>query len=90
MREQRTVYFSGRVQGVGFRQTTWKIAQSFPVVGWVQNLRDGRVQLVAEGLPADLEAFLAAIAARFPRYIRDTQSTTGPATGTFSDFQVVD
>ena len=45
-----TVYFSGRVQGVGFRFTTLQVAKEFEVAGFVSNLPDGRVRLEA-GLP---------------------------------------
>ena len=50
---RRRVLFSGRVQGVGFRYTTEAVASRFQVTGWVRNVRDGRVELVAEGLPDD-------------------------------------
>src|SRR5262245_51276190 len=47
--ERRTVYYTGHVQGVGFRYTARAAAQSCDVVGFVRNLDDGRVQIVAEG-----------------------------------------
>ncbi|MBL8829940.1 MAG: acylphosphatase, partial [Planctomycetaceae bacterium] len=46
---RRRVLFHGRVQGVGFRVTTRSIAQRFAVTGWVRNLPDGSVELLAEG-----------------------------------------
>ena len=52
-------YFSGRVQGVGFRFTTIHIAHGHRVVGFVRNLSDGRVELLAEGTKDELEKFLA-------------------------------
>jgi acylphosphatase len=56
----KVVYYSGQVQGVGFRATALSIARQHPNVrGWVRNLSDGRVELLADG-PADaVEAFLA-------------------------------
>jgi acylphosphatase len=39
----------GRVQGVGFRQSTVSTAQRLGVAGWVANLRNGNVRVVAEG-----------------------------------------
>ncbi len=48
---QKTVraVVSGRVQQVGFRQSCRQMARSLGLVGWVQNLRDGRVEVLAQG-----------------------------------------
>ena len=46
---RNTVHYTGHVQGVGFRYTTTTIAGKHNVAGYVQNLPDGRVRLVAEG-----------------------------------------
>ncbi|MEM7384005.1 MAG: acylphosphatase [Verrucomicrobiota bacterium] len=43
----KRVYYEGRVQGVGFRYTTKQIAKGYDVQGWVHNLPDGRVEMVA-------------------------------------------
>jgi len=51
----------GRVQGVGFRWYAKRCAGSCRVAGWAANLPDGSVAVVAEGEPADLEAFMAAL-----------------------------
>ena len=51
------VWYSGHVQGVGFRYTVQAGAQGFEVAGLVRNLLDGRVELVAEGKRDELEAF---------------------------------
>jgi acylphosphatase len=58
----RRVFYEGRVQGVGFRWTVKNIARGFEVTGWVKNLPDGRVELLACGEAAEVEAFLAEIA----------------------------
>jgi acylphosphatase len=86
--ERREVYYSGRVQGVGFRYTVHSLARGFAVTGFVKNLPDGRVQVVVEGVPAEVRAFLAAIHAAMQRYVRDVSETTGPATGRFEGFDV--
>lgn len=51
------IFYSGRVQGVGFRYTTKNVAMGYEVTGIVRNMPDGRVELVAEGLKDELEAF---------------------------------
>ena len=53
-----TVYFTGRVQGVGFRYQALQVAREFEVSGVVQNLPDGRVQLEAEGAAEEVRAFI--------------------------------
>ena len=53
------VFYTGHVQGVGFRYSTKRIASGFDVTGWVKNLPDGRVEMMAQSFEADeLEAFL--------------------------------
>lgn len=58
----RRVFFEGRVQGVGFRYTVRHLAKGYDVIGWVRNLPDGRVELLAGGQPEELDAFLDALA----------------------------
>jgi len=55
------IFFEGHVQGVGFRWTVKRIAKGFEVVGWVQNLPDGRVELLASGEKDEVRAFMTAI-----------------------------
>ena len=46
---RKKMYFSGRVQGVGFRyRATW-IARALGLTGWVMNLPDGRVEMEVQG-----------------------------------------
>ena len=83
-----TVYYKGHVQGVGFRYTTHSIARGHQVTGYVQNLPDGRVELVAEGERSEMDAFLSDIRERFSNQIRDERRDVGPATGEFSGFEI--
>ena len=54
-------YVSGRVQGVGFRYFVMQNAETLGLTGWVRNLRDGRVEVVAEGPHEALDRLLAAL-----------------------------
>ncbi len=49
---------SGRVQGVWYRASTQNKAQALGLRGWVRNLTDGRVELVAEGDKQDLQQLI--------------------------------
>ena len=84
----RRVLYSGRVQGVGFRYTARRIAQGHAVTGFVRNLDDGRVELVIEGVPSEIDRVLEAIAAAMSGYIRGSQIERKPATGKYSSFDV--
>ena len=86
--QRRTVYYSGRVQGVGFRYTTREIAQGFRVRGYVRNLDDGRVEVVAEGVADEIGRFLIRLNQSMSRYIRDTRVSNSTATGEFESFEI--
>ena len=51
-------YFSGRVQGVGFRYRSYYIAQSMGLTGWVRNLWDDRVEMEVQGDYRDVEMYI--------------------------------
>ena len=76
--ERRTVLFSGHVQGVGFRYNTAQIARNFQVGGFFRNLPDGRVELVAEGSPEEIEQFLDSVRLRMSPQIRNEKSDHMP------------
>ena len=76
--ERRRVFYEGRVQGVGFRFTARRLAVGLPVVGFVRNLHDGKVELVVEGEPAAVDAVLAAIRAELGDKIRSCSSAEEP------------
>lgn len=57
MRRIRAIV-SGRVQGVAYRASTADEARRLGLTGWVRNLRDGSVELQAQGPPETVEALL--------------------------------
>ena len=85
---RRTSIFSGRVQGVGFRYTARSIANDFKVTGYVRNLDNGNVELVAEGEKDEISSLLETIGRKMTDYIKHRQDVDSPATGEFSDFGI--
>lgn len=80
--------FTGTVQGVGFRYTAERIAQLSGVRGWVRNLRNGGVEIVAEAPQEILAQFMDQLKDRFAGYIKSVDVTGEPATGEFRDFSI--
>jgi len=80
---------SGVVQGVGFRYYVYRVAQQLGVVGWVRNLPDGRVQVVAEGDRGLLEGLIEELKVG-PRMasVRDVAAKWSESTGKYRSFDV--
>ncbi len=83
---RRTCYFSGRVQGVGFRYTVKNVSLQYNVSGFVQNLPDGRVELVIEGPDPDMDRLVEDVSQRMNGFIQKVDSVENPATGEFERF----
>jgi len=83
-----TVFFSGRVQGVGFRYSALHVAQGFEVSGYACNLPDGRVLLEAEGTPAEVRDFIVAVQERMEGYIRKVELTETQRAPKFQGFSI--
>lgn len=83
------VYYSGKVQGVGFRMTAVMIARDYPVVGWVKNLADGRVQLLVEGPEDQVAKFLKAVGERWKGDIEKEETEDRKPTGKFTKFEIM-
>ena len=84
------IFYSGHVQGVGFRYTAKTVAAGFDISGIVRNLSDGRVELIAEGAREELEAFRAAIRdAGLKHFIRDENVSWRTAQNEFCSFEIV-
>ncbi|MBC7853566.1 MAG: acylphosphatase [Pirellulaceae bacterium] len=80
------VHYSGHVQGVGFRWNACSVARDYSVTGYVRNLSDGRVHLVAEGEREEVERFLTAIADSMQGNIGHADTEVSPATGEYQSF----
>jgi acylphosphatase len=89
-RQRLQVFYSGRVQGVGFRYTVKALAQGFEVAGVVRNLPDGRVELVVEGERSELDAFRTAIQdSELGHFIRHEETTWTDGSHEFRGFEIV-
>lgn len=86
---QVVAYFSGRVQGVGFRYSTRELAQGFELTGTVENLHDGRVRLEMEGEERELKAFLEELKRQMASFIRDAEEHWGEGEAKFRGFSIV-
>ena len=86
--QRLSVWFSGRVQGVGFRATVIRLARDFDVAGHVGNLPDGRVAMEAEGSREELTKFRDRIALEMKRNITQIDEQWSVAAGTWTGFQV--
>jgi acylphosphatase len=89
MRKRAHVYYSGRVQGVGFRYSVRAVACGYEVTGYARNLADGRVEVIAEGDEEEAQAFLAAIRdSQLGGYIRGENVNWSAASGEFNQFEI--
>ena len=86
--QRREIYYRGWVQGVGFRYTAQRIARQHGVVGFVCNLPDGRVQLVAEGTAEQLDACQSHLADTMENYVETAEVRHTEATGEYSGFDI--
>ncbi len=88
MTKRLRAFFSGTVQGVGFRYTAERLARHFPVTGYTRNLPNGQVELVAEGEEVSLRDFLKAVQDAFHSYLRGVKTEWENPTGEFKGFGI--
>jgi acylphosphatase len=84
----KVVCYAGVVQGVGFRATAASIARQYGVRGWVRNLDDGRVELLADGESEIVDAFLAELRERMAGYIHSEDPVEREATPPLTGFHI--
>ena len=88
MATQYIIRYYGRVQGVGFRYTTCRIATGYNITGYVKNMPDGSVECIVEGNSKELNLFISEINSQMSGHIIKSQMSTTPATNRFRDFSV--
>jgi acylphosphatase len=84
----RDVWYTGHVQGVGFRAQVLGLARGYDVTGYVQNLSDGRVYLHAEGDEGEVEGFTDQIAKTLDGHIRGEEIKTFTGLRTCREFAI--
>ncbi len=89
VRVARKFTISGEVQGVGYRFFAQRVAARYQVVGYVRNLTDGRVEVLAEGLMEDVEALKVDLATG-PKlsFVEQVEEISLDPTGAFSAFRI--
>jgi acylphosphatase len=83
------IIFSGRVQGVGFRNKARSIATSRKLTGFVRNLADGTVEMLVQGKTGDINDCLKDIKKFFSDNIKDTKIAEAPYESKYTDFRVL-
>jgi acylphosphatase len=89
MKIARKLFISGQVQRVGYRYFAQRVAARHQVLGYVRNLADGRVEVLAEGTPEGVEGFKHDLAAgpAFSR-VEQVEELSLEPTGSFSSFRI--
>ncbi len=82
------IIFTGVVQGIGFRFTALRIAARFGLAGFVRNLPNGRVEMVAQGSPGDIEQCIRDIEEALTGYITETKIEEITPDSKYKDFKI--
>jgi len=80
------IFFSGSVQGVGFRFTAERVAMRYRLTGFVRNTSDGRVEMLLQGRPEDVDDCIRDLQETFS--VRDVQSQQIPVDSSCNDFRI--
>ncbi len=82
------IIFTGRVQGVGFRFTVLDIANRYGLTGFVRNVLDGTVEMVAQGPADDIDDCIRDIERSFDDYVRESKIGDVPCDPQYTDFKI--
>ncbi|MDI6720228.1 MAG: acylphosphatase [Methanomicrobiales archaeon] len=88
--QRAVISVSGRVQGVGYRAYVQDLARGMRLTGYVRNLPDGSVRVLAEGEEGQLRRFLDALWVRGDPLIRvrSVDVEWSEASGSYTDFRI--
>jgi len=82
------IIFTGRVQGVGFRFTAHRIARLNQLKGYVRNLSDGSVEMLAQGYTEDVDDCIENIKDSFAGYLREVKIEKVAHNPKYTDFKI--
>lgn len=84
----RHIIFIGRVQGVGFRFTAHRMANRHQLNGFVRNLSNGSVEMLAQGAAEDIDDCIEDIKEYYPGHIREMNVEDVPPNPQYTDFKI--
>ncbi len=84
----KRIIFIGRVQGVGFRFTARRAASRRQLTGFVRNVPDGTVEMLAQGRPEDVDDCIQDIKEYFAGYLTETRIEEIPPDPRYTDFKI--
>ncbi len=84
----KRIIFTGRVQGVGFRFTAHRAASRRQLTGFVRNVPDGTVEMLAQGRSEDIDDCIQDIKEYFTGYLRETRIEEIPPDPRYIDFKI--
>ena len=82
------IIFIGRVQGIGFRFTSFHAANRHKLTGFVRNLPDGTVEMLAQGAGDDINDCVRDIEDSFSAYIKETKIEEVPPESQHKEFKI--
>ncbi len=84
----KSIIFTGRVQGVGFRFTARRAASRRQLTGYVRNMPNGSVEMLAQGRPEDIDDCIQDIKEYFSGYLKETRIEEIPSDPRYTDFKI--
>ncbi len=82
------IFFTGRVQGVGFRFTARRAANRRQLTGFVRNVPNGSVEMLAQGRPEDIDDCIQDIKEYFAGYLKETKTEEIPLDTRYEEFRI--
>ena len=84
----RHIIFIGRVQGVGFRFTAHRMANRHQLAGFVRNLPNGSVEMLAQGTADDIDDCIQDLKEYYSGHIREMEIDEIPSDPRHTDFKI--